>query len=41
MLLGRLCAMLLGNLLTGKGTSRTSEGIFRTDKSIVRGGQDF
>ena len=41
MLLDRLGAMLLGYLLTGKGTSRTNEGIFRTDKSIVRGGQDF
>ena len=41
MLLGRLGAMLLGSLLTGKGSSRTSEGIFRTDKSIIRGGQDF
>ena len=41
MLLGRLGAMLLGNPLTCKGTSRTSEGIFRTDKRIVRVGQDF
>ena len=41
MLLGRFGAMLLGNLWTCKGKSRTSEGIFGTDKSIVRVGQDF
>ena len=34
MLLGKLGPSLLGNLLTGKGTIRTSEG-------TVRVGQDF
>ena len=29
MLLGTLVASLLGNLLTGKGTNRTGEGIIR------------
>ena len=33
-LLGALCASLLGNLLTGKGTIRAGEG-------TVRAGQDF
>ena len=33
-LLGTLCASLLGNLLTGKGTIRAGEGSSRT-------GQDF
>ena len=33
MLLGTLVAILLGNLLTGKGTSRTGEGIIRAGYS--------
>ena len=41
MLLGPLGASLLGNLLIGKGTFRTSEGTFRAGKGIVRAGQDF
>ena len=31
MLLGTLGASLLGNILTGRGMSRTSEGILRAD----------
>ena len=34
MLLGKLSASLLGNLLTGKGTIRPGEG-------TIRAGQDF
>ena len=41
MFLGPLGASLLGNLLIGKGTFRTSEGTFRAGKGIVRAGQDF
>ena len=50
MLLGTLDAILLGNLLTGKGVTATSQereanmperGIIRTGEGTVRAGQDF
>ena len=34
MLLGTLGASLLGNLLTGKGTIRASEGTVRADQNF-------
>ena len=34
MLLGTLGASLLGNLLTGKGTIRTSEGALRASENF-------
>ena len=41
MLLGTLGAILLGNLLTGKGTHRAGKGkgIHRTGEGIVRAGE--
>ena len=36
MLLGTLVASLLGNLLTGKGTNRTGEGIIRAYMVVLR-----
>ena len=41
MLLGTLGASLLGDILTGKVTIRTGEGIFRAGESTIRQGQDF
>ena len=41
MLLGTLCASLLGNLLKGKGIIRAGEGTIRTSKGIIRAGQEF
>ena len=41
MLFGTLCASLLGNLLTGKGTIRSGEGSFRTGDGTIRAGQDI
>ena len=50
MLLGRLGASLLGNLLTGKeikakipeaGVMRAGEGATRADRRTIRTGQDF
>ena len=40
-LIGTLGASLLGNLLTGKGTTRTVEGTFRAGEGTVRPGKDF
>ena len=40
MLLGTLSASLLRNLLTCKGTIRTSEGTFRAGEGTVKAGQD-
>ena len=39
MLLGRLGASLLGNLLTGTGVNRKGKGIHRVDEGIVRTGE--
>ena len=43
MLLGTLGASLLGNLLSGKGTSGkgTGKGVVRAGEGVVRAGQDF
>ena len=41
MLLGTLGASLLGNLLTGKGTVRTSECTVRAGKDTISEGQNF
>ena len=43
MLLGTLGASLLGNLLEGKGTTRTGEGAIATSRGQgkIRAGQDF
>ena len=42
-LLGTLCASLLGILLTGKGTIRTGEGAIATSQrgGTIRAGHDF
>ena len=40
MLLGTLGASLLGNILTGRGMSRTSEGILRADYGNKKGGKN-
>ena len=39
MLLGTLGAILLGNLLTGKGVNKKVKGIHRDDEGIVRAGE--
>ena len=39
MLLGKLGASLLGNLLTGKGVNKKSKGIHRAGEGIVRAGE--
>ena len=39
MLLGRLGASLLGNLLTGKGVNRKGKGIHRAGEGIARAGE--
>ena len=39
MLLGTLGALLLGNLLTGKGLYRTGKGMYRTGNGMYRTGQ--
>ena len=39
MLLGTLCASLLGNLLTGKGINRADEGIVRAGDGVIRAGE--
>ena len=39
MLLGTLCASLLGNLLTGKGVNKKGNGIHRAGEGIVRAGE--
>ena len=41
MLLGTLCASLLENLLTSKGTIRAVEGTIRVGKGTIRTGQYF
>ena len=41
MLLGTLNAILLGNLLAAKETTRTKESIFRTGKNTIRVGLGF
>ena len=41
MLLGTVCASLLGNLLTGRGTIITVEDTVRAGEGTVRAGQDF
>ena len=41
MLEGTLGASLLGNLLTGKGTTGTGEIAIRAGEGRVRAGQDF
>ena len=43
MLLGTLCASLLGNLLADKGTIRAGEGVIATSQGpgTIRAGQDF
>ena len=38
MLLGTLCATLLGNLLTGKSTIRADEGTIRAGGGTIRSG---
>ena len=40
-LLGALCASLLGNLLTDKDAIRSDEGTIRTGEDTIRAGQDF
>ena len=39
MLLGTLDAILLGNLLTGKGVNKKGKGIHRAGEGIVRAGE--
>ena len=39
MLLGKLGASLLGNLLTGKGVNKKGEGIHRTGVGLVKAGE--
>ena len=41
MLLGTLGASLLGNLLTGKGTSRAGQGTIKAGEGKIITGQDF
>ena len=41
MLLGTSGAILLGNLLTGKETTRAGESEFRAGKGTIRAGQGF
>ena len=41
MLLGTLGAILLGNLLTGKETTRTDESVFTPGKDTIRAAQGF
>ena len=41
MWLGTLGAILLGNLLTGKETTRTGESVFTPGKGTIRAGQGF
>ena len=41
MLLGTLCASLLGNPLTGKGTIRAGRGIVSAGERKIRAGHDF
>ena len=42
MLLGTLCASLLGNLLTGKGKLRAGEGVIATSRGgTVKAGENF
>ena len=36
MLLGTLCASLLGNLLSGRGLYRSGHGLYRTGKGILK-----
>ena len=40
MLLGTLCASLLGNLLTGKGTIRAGRGTISAGERKIRAGHD-
>ena len=40
MLLGTLCASLLGNLLTGKGVIRAGERKVKQDEATIKAGQD-
>ena len=41
MLLCPVGTNLLGNLLTGKGTTRVVEGTVRASEGTVKAGQDF
>ena len=41
MLLGNLSASLLGNLLTGKDTTRAAEGTIRAGEGTIRADQKF
>ena len=38
MLLGTLCASLLGNILSGRGMNKKGQGIKRASEGIVRAG---
>ena len=40
MLLGILCASLLGNLSTGKGTIKAGQGTIRVGEAKIRVGHD-
>ena len=40
-LLGTLGAILLGNVLTGKGAFRAGEGTIRAGEGTIKSGQDF
>ena len=41
MLLGTLCASLLGNMLVGKGVMRAGKETIRAGEGIIRVDQDF
>ena len=41
MLLGTLCARLLGSMLSGKVVIRGGAGVIREGEGILRAGQDF
>ena len=41
MLLGALSLNLIGNLLTGKSTTRIDKGTIRASEGTIRAGQDF
>ena len=41
MLSGTFGASLLGNLLTGKGTTRVVKGTFRAGEGTIRADEDF
>ena len=41
MLLGALSTNLIGNLLTGKSTTRIDKGTIRASEGKIRAGQDF